>query len=1042
MAASGERPTGTVTFLFSDIEGSTRLLQRLGALYGQALAEHQRLLREAFEAHGGHEIDTQGDSFFVAFRRAKNAVAAAIDGQRALAAFEWPDGAELRVRMGIHTGEPTENEERYVGLGVHRAARIGAAAVGGQVLTSETTRALLRDDPLPDVTLRDLGAVRLKDISEPERLFEVNAPGLAAVGLRTGTHSRRRLMAGAAIVAIAVAAALGILLSRGASAAHTVEPNQVGVIDTKKGTISGAIGVGSAPNGVVAGDGAVWVANTDDNSVTKIDRSGQNVQQTIRVGGSPAGIAVSPDAVWVANSADGTVSRIDPNFNASVGEIDVGNGPTSVAYGAGKIWVANAADGTISEIDPARGKVGKVEHTFPGAVGVTALTIAFGHVWAAAPASGKVIELDPSSGNLDSIQVGNDPHAITAGFGAIWVANRQDNTVWRIEPDSHSTTATITGFAAPDAIIDTDDAVWVANGDAGTLSKIDPQTNTLVGTVSVANPPQSLATEGSNLYVSVRSSGAANRGGTLRVDAGPGSPDFFDPAYAYTPVSWYALALTNDGLVGFRRVGGAEGTQLVPDLATAIPAPSPDGLTYTFTLRSGIRYSNGRLVQPRDIKLTLERSLSASHPIPPTRSYFATTIVGANRCTPGKPCRLSGIETGDRTITFHLTAPDPDFPTKLAMPPAYAVPPGTPKRAQHVVPATGPYMIVAYSKKERTLKLARNPKFVEWSKDAQPAGFPSSIDFTWAADDATPNQTYARLTTSVEQHRIDVALFPGSPPVPKQTLDRLTTRYPTQVRLILSPGTWYFFLNTRVPPFDDTRVRQAVATAFDRGALRHLLTSEYTPTCNILPPGYAGYQRGCPYVGSPAKRLAQGKALVKASGKDGMRVVVWTPEPDARNGQFFVQLLNRLGFHASLHTVAAGHIFDYFTSILDPHKRIQTGYVGWAADYPSSLAFFEQQLSCKGFTENVQTNSNVSEFCDHRIDAEINHASQVQALDPPRATLLWQKVGQDFLAAAPMIPAYNGRAIVFLSKRVGNFQYHPQWGTLLDQLWVRNSGSG
>src|SRR5438445_7035453 len=233
MAAPGERPTGTVTFLFSDIEGSTRLLQRLGALYGQALAEHQRLLREAFEAHGGHEIDTQGDSFFVAFRRAKNAVAAAIDGQRALAAYEWPDGAELRVRMGIHTGEPAEGEERYVGLGVHRAARIGAAAVGGQVLVSETTRSLLRDDPLPDVTLRDLGLHRLKDIDGPERIFELNAPGLVAAGFRGPTTSRRRLLVGATLIVVAVAAALGIVLSRGggANAARSVEPNQIGVID-------------------------------------------------------------------------------------------------------------------------------------------------------------------------------------------------------------------------------------------------------------------------------------------------------------------------------------------------------------------------------------------------------------------------------------------------------------------------------------------------------------------------------------------------------------------------------------------------------------------------------------------------------------------------------------------------------------------------------------------------------------------------------------------------------------------------------------------
>jgi DNA-binding SARP family transcriptional activator/class 3 adenylate cyclase len=179
MSSRAELPGGTVTFLFTDIEGSTRLLKQLRERYAKALAEHQRILREAFDEHGGREIDTQGDSFFVAFPRATDAVAAAVEAQHALAAQTWPEGAELRVRMGVHTGEPTVGEERYVGLGVHRVARITAAGHGGQVLVSQTTRELLRDDPLPDVSLRDLGEHHLKDLDEPERIYQLVAPGLA-----------------------------------------------------------------------------------------------------------------------------------------------------------------------------------------------------------------------------------------------------------------------------------------------------------------------------------------------------------------------------------------------------------------------------------------------------------------------------------------------------------------------------------------------------------------------------------------------------------------------------------------------------------------------------------------------------------------------------------------------------------------------------------------------------------------------------------------------------------------------------------------------
>jgi DNA-binding SARP family transcriptional activator/class 3 adenylate cyclase len=178
MSSGLELPGGTVTFLFTDVEGSTRLLKQLRERYADALAEHQRILRAAFAEHGGHEIDTQGDSFFVAFRRAKDAVAAALACQRGLQEHEWPDGVELRVRMGIHTGEPASAGERYVGLGVHRAARIAAAGHGAQVLVSQATRELLRDDPLPGVTLRDLGEHKLKDLDEPERLYQLAASGL------------------------------------------------------------------------------------------------------------------------------------------------------------------------------------------------------------------------------------------------------------------------------------------------------------------------------------------------------------------------------------------------------------------------------------------------------------------------------------------------------------------------------------------------------------------------------------------------------------------------------------------------------------------------------------------------------------------------------------------------------------------------------------------------------------------------------------------------------------------------------------------------
>jgi len=173
-------PAGTVTLLFTDIEGSTRLVQHLSTRYSEVLSECRSLLRSAFQQHHGHEVDTQGDAFFVAFARASDAVEAAVAAQRALFTQAWPDGIQLRVRMGLHTGEPQRSTEGYMGLDVHHAARIMGAGHGGQVLLSQTTRDLVEHDLPGGVSLRDLGAHRLKDLQHPSHLFQLVISDLPA----------------------------------------------------------------------------------------------------------------------------------------------------------------------------------------------------------------------------------------------------------------------------------------------------------------------------------------------------------------------------------------------------------------------------------------------------------------------------------------------------------------------------------------------------------------------------------------------------------------------------------------------------------------------------------------------------------------------------------------------------------------------------------------------------------------------------------------------------------------------------------------------
>ncbi|MGZ4414026.1 MAG: adenylate/guanylate cyclase domain-containing protein [Gaiellaceae bacterium] len=541
MSSPPELPSGTVTLLFTDIEGSTRLLTALGEQYATVHADHQRMLREAFAAHDGRELDTQGDSFFVAFRRAKDAVTAAVDAQRALTAHEWPADSVARVRMGIHTGEPLVEGDRYLGLGVHRAARIAAAGHGGQVLLSNATRELVEDDLPPGVTLRDLGLHRVKDIDRPERLYQLVIEGLPAdfpsletsrPAPRFASIRRHPVTAAVVVLLAAVAATLGTILSLGGTAAATataVSADSVGVVDAKSGRIVHQVPVGTSPRGLAVGSGSVWATNGEAASVSRIDERSNAVVQTIRVGAGPDGIVAGGGALWVANSLDGTVSRIDPSTNAVVQKVTVGNQPTQIAVGGGALWVANTGDGTVSKVDPVSGQIVRVFDAGPGANGVA---FGAGSLWVTSTGTGNVSRLDPASGSpVATVNVGNGPRGVAFGAGSVWVANSLDGTVSRIDPVTNTVATAIPVGAGPASIAVGSGAVWVVNELGGTLARIDATTNA-VRSYQLGNRPSALTLGGGDVYAAVRGAGNAHRGGTLTAVIGP--IDSIDPGIAYS----------------------------------------------------------------------------------------------------------------------------------------------------------------------------------------------------------------------------------------------------------------------------------------------------------------------------------------------------------------------------------------------------------------------------------------------------------------------------------------------------------------------------
>jgi YVTN family beta-propeller protein len=1058
-----ELPSGTVTFLFTDVEGSTRLLKQLRDRYGQVLTEHRRILRAAFEEHDGQEIDTQGDAFFVAFRKATDAALAAAEAQRALAAHPWPDGVEFRVRMGMHTGEPSVGDEGYHGLGVHRAARIMAAGHGGQILLSQATCSVLEDDELPGIRLRDLGQHRLKDLDRPEHIYQLDIDGLPlefpplrtaeAPTAYTGHEAELEKAARAAVWRVRLrtrgwlaAAIAGFLVAGGliavlvvifgssgtAHALSHVDANAVGLINPRTNRIADQVPVGATPSDLAVGEGAVWVTNADDDTVSRIDPLKRIVVQTIAVGSSPSGITTGNGAVWVANSLDGTVSRIDPATNTVVQLIRVGNGPVSIAYAAGSVWVANTGDETITKIDADSGRPTK---TLP--IAAAELAFGAGTLWASQRTANRVARIDPTTGSVvQTIPVGNGPAGLAFGSGAAWVANSLDGTVSRIDPTRNSVAATIPTGNGPAAVAVGSRDVWVSNQFGGTLARIDPRTNQVVREISVGDRPQGVAISGGTVLVSVRQSGAGHRGGTLTVGMNR-DVDLIDSAVAYDSTSWSILRMTSDGLVAFNQASGLAGTQLVPDLAVSLPTPTDGGRTYTFQLRQ-VRYSNGKPVRASDFRSTLERDFKVGTPVP---SYY-DGIVGAARCEKRpKRCDLShGIVADDvaTTVTFHLVAPDPEFLYKLALPFAYVVPAGTPPQetGTHPLPATGPYVIASYRPKH-VLRLRRNPHFHEWSQAAQPDGYPDEIVVEIGG---TPD----KAVNDVIRGKADVFSTAQSQTPPSEgLLAAIKTRYASQVHTNPQPATIALFLNTRLAPFNRLDVRRALNYAADRAAAVHAAGGPDVAqaTCQILPPQFPGYQPYCPYTaGTPtdgswtAPDLAKARALVAASGTRGMKITVWSWADLGALGPYAVKLLRSLGYRASM-KVRGG--YGYFSVIGDSRTKAQIGTTEWISDYPAASGFFNAILSCASFRPNNPANSNAAEFCDPRIDRQIGRALTEQTTNPDAARGLWERIDRQTVDQAPWVPLVNPKVVDVLSNRVGNYQYSPTLGMLIDQLWVR-----
>lgn len=524
-----------------------------------------------------------------------------------------------------------------------------------------------------------------------------------------------------------------------------------------------------------------------------------------------------------------------------------------------------------------------------------------------------------------------------------------------------------------------------------------------------------------------------HRGGTLRLlaEAGAGT---IDPQINYEAEFWQVFVVAYDGLVAFRKTGGSAGEQIVPDLAAALPTASDGGRSYVFHLRRGVTFSNGHVLTPEDVAASFRRIFRVHAP---NAGTWYAGIVGAEDCLQSAArCTLAGGVVPDDhsfTVTFHLTAPDPEFLDKLAVPHASILPADTPAEdaGTHPLPTTGPYRFASFDP-NRGLRLVRNPYFREWSAEAQPDGYVDAIDYRFGlAPEAE--------TSAVENGAAD--WMAGQPPGDR--LAEIGTRYAAQVHIDPLFAIVYLAMNVNLPPFDRLAARQAVNFAVDRNAVVALFGGRAiaTPSCQILPPGFPGYEPYCPYTENPGTRwtapdLARARERLAASGTAGQRVTLIAADGPqmAATGQYLQSVLRALGYDAELKLLSHNIAFTY---IQNTANKVQISLTDWYQDYPAPSDFLEVLFSCASFHPGSDASINISGFCSKPIDAAMQHARATALSDPAAANREWARIDRAITDQSPAAVLAALKRVDLVSARLGHFTFSHVYNMIFSEVWVQ-----
>lgn len=478
-----------------------------------------------------------------------------------------------------------------------------------------------------------------------------------------------------------------------------------------------------------------------------------------------------------------------------------------------------------------------------------------------------------------------------------------------------------------------------------------------------------------------------------------GATDYLDPGLSDSVEGWGVMWNVYLPLIGYTHVGGSEGATLVPYLARKLPHISPDGRVYSLRLRDGLRYSNGHRVLASDFMKTIERDLILDS----KGAALFYNIVGAAHFAQTQKGGISGIHVNDPkgTIQIHLVAPEADFENILASEFAAPVPPKAPRSdaTLNPLPSTGPYVIASYQPRGRILEV-RNPYFQAWRfKGNVPAGNPDRV--TW---DIVGSARAA--LRAVETGKDDWMSYWH---IPAKQLPGVERKYASQLRTFTLPSTDYFFMNTRIAPFDNVLVRRAVNLAISRKWLAHL-AGLAEPTENILPPRYPSYGKHTLY----RYNFRRAKKLVAESGERGKRITVWNHDipGDVKFTRYLVEVLNKLGFHAHQNVVTAS---DYWSTLSKHSTKAQIGFALWLQDYPHPLDWFGVLLD--GSQIHTRGNNNYSYFNVASVNRRIESLTRQPYLTPA-IDKQWRQLDRRVMELAPWAPFLNREGVDFFSARV------------------------